>query len=898
MIEAEVELRQAMEAYGIVPPRTIKWDMGEIERFPSDGKRGKNGFYKAHSDPPINAYFGCHKLVPEGVRWWYKNGKSDDYDKEKWAEIQAQQDQDDKDREEVAKEVASECQRRFDKAKEPNPDHPYLVKKGIKDPKGIKQEGAKLLIPVKSMAKGNPIMSIQEVSPKGKKMFVKGGRIGGGRTTINSGAILRGKPIYITEGWATGWTISEVLGVPVVVAFSAGSLAEVARNMRVKFPERQIVIAADNDRWSQTGDMKNPGVSYARKASVSAHTLVAVPDFENLEAEPTDFNDLMMLEGKEAVEKWLDPVNAHKARINPPQTIPVDPGGIVFSDDGPEEEIELLEAPEEGSAWEQNENFRCLGYDRDTYHYLPTGKGQLTLLSPTQHQKLTLLPLAPLAWWEASFPGSKGANWLVAADAMMRTSHKVGVFSHENLRGRGLWTVENPDGSKGVILHLGDRLLAPGSKKYIAPEAYKCPEKKIYERVKRLAGPSKTKAMTLEEAEVVLNLFKDLLWHDESSAILAAGWTAMAPLGGCLKWRPHIWLTGGAGSGKTTVVRDLIQPLLGGMRFYFEGDSTEAGIRHRVRSDAVPILYDEADRHDARAEPRIQKIIALARSASSMGDTAEVAKGNPHGGVLSYHVRSMFCMASIGGALRGQQDKQRICLLQMRSKGNVGEGVKNKHWRAYSPRLNKVTGKWGRELVARTLGWARDGRMEETLDVFKEAAANTLGDARSGDQFGTLYAGAWMLMSDEPPTALDAKEMIGSEDLEHFVDEQVPEGKRALRILLQKQERVDTSSGVKTLSVGQLIGIATGEMLGGVSTEEATNRLKILGFRIEVFDGVRMLLVANSSEWIKHALVETPFTSISDTLRTLPDTMTTKNYRFYAGLNCRTTALPLDSLEE
>ena len=910
MIEHEYAALEYLRQHGL-DPGSIKWT-GKWVSFRSPGQtRGKSASYRAFADHPANVSFRDFRTGVEG-RWFAtRNGKPDDLDPEVWAEMQREDRRIIAEKKAAAKAerdteaaaVAEECQKRFQEAMEPLPDHPYLVKKGIENPIGVKQDKAgHLLIPVKSLEKGSPIVSLQTIDKKGTKLFVEGGRTAGGRTTIGTGAFNREGTLYITEGWATGWSIHQATQCPVIVAFSCSNLKAIASHMRNKYEKATIIIAADNDRWSESHLGPNPGVAHARKAAAAINGLVAIPDFTDLETKPTDFNDLMLLEGADAVRKWLDPAVAHHAVIFH-ATVPQAPEDVFKGEWGatPAEEFTPpdLAAQEEAGVWTANKHFRCLGYDHDTYHYLPREKGQLTFLSPSAHDRKQLNTLAPLSWWEAAFPGSKGGcNWSAAADALFRASHKAGVFVKENLRGRGCWTVEDKNGKVGVLLHLGDRILAPGAKKFVDPEEYHCPEGRIYERQKRLAGPSATKAMDLTGTEEILGLFNDLLWHDESSGRLAAGWTVMAPICGALSWRPHIWITGGAGSGKTTVLQSLVQPCLGDMRFYFEGNSTEPGIRHRIRSDAIPVLYDEAERNDVRAEPRIQAIISLARSASSTDDNAEIAKGNPQGGVLSYNCRSMFCMASIGGALKGQQDRQRIALLQMRSKANVGPGEKEKHWRAYSPRLNAMNPTKGRELIARTLQWLRDGRMMETLETFKLAASTVLGDARPGDQYGTLYAGAWTLMSDEPPDAAEAREFMGAEDLTHYAEDQDPEGLRALHILLQKQERTDTSNGVKTFSVGQLVGIANGDLSGGITMEEASNKLKTLGLRVEIYNGNRVILVADTSDWVKHALIDTPYSNITATLRTLPHTERTGIQRFYSGLVSRTTAVPLALLDK
>jgi putative DNA primase/helicase len=50
-----------------------------------------------------------------------------------------------------------------------------------------------------------------------------------------------------SEGWATGATLHEATGLPVVVAFNAGNLLLVAKLIRREYPAARLVICADND---------------------------------------------------------------------------------------------------------------------------------------------------------------------------------------------------------------------------------------------------------------------------------------------------------------------------------------------------------------------------------------------------------------------------------------------------------------------------------------------------------------------------------------------------------------------------------------------------------------------------------------------------------------------------
>ena len=71
------------------------------------------------------------------------------------------------------------------------------------------------------------------------------------------------KRIIICEGWATGASIHEATGDFVMVAFDCGQLEDKAKIARDKWPKLPIIIAADNDQFTDG----NPGITMAEKLS-------------------------------------------------------------------------------------------------------------------------------------------------------------------------------------------------------------------------------------------------------------------------------------------------------------------------------------------------------------------------------------------------------------------------------------------------------------------------------------------------------------------------------------------------------------------------------------------------------------------------------------------------------
>jgi putative DNA primase/helicase len=82
---------------------------------------------------------------------------------------------------------------------------------------------------------------------------------------------------------------------------NSGNLLAVARALRAKWPQREIIISGDNDQFRDG----NPGVIKATEAAKAIDAKLAVPQFEDLSTKPTDFNDLAALERLDEVRRQL-----------------------------------------------------------------------------------------------------------------------------------------------------------------------------------------------------------------------------------------------------------------------------------------------------------------------------------------------------------------------------------------------------------------------------------------------------------------------------------------------------------------------------------------------------------------------------------------------------------------
>lgn len=172
----------------------------------------------------------------------------------------------------------------------------YPEKKGVEPSVGLRFAKDDLLVPLYNVY--GEIRNIQRIKPSGEKRFLSGGEIRGNFYVIGGDDTT----CYICEGWATGASLHKATGNTVIVAFNAGNLLPVCENAKKIMPQSVLVIAADNDRFTQKNGMPcNVGLEKAYQAASAVGASVVYPEFKDLSTKPTDFNDLMLLEGLDAV---------------------------------------------------------------------------------------------------------------------------------------------------------------------------------------------------------------------------------------------------------------------------------------------------------------------------------------------------------------------------------------------------------------------------------------------------------------------------------------------------------------------------------------------------------------------------------------------------------------------
>lgn len=199
--------------------------------------------------------------------------------------------------------------------------HPYVAQKGITPLMARQSSDGKIVIPV--YGPDDELQTLQFIDASSNKRFLPKGKAKSGRLIL--GDIRADQPLIVCEGWATGCSLHEATGYAIVVCFGGGNLAPVAKGLRGKHPDVQIVIAGDLDESGAGAGFADAALKEVRDA------VVVFPVFADNRAKG-DFNDLHQADGLEVVEvqinakRWTASVQISNLTTVSPVAVPTLPG--------------------------------------------------------------------------------------------------------------------------------------------------------------------------------------------------------------------------------------------------------------------------------------------------------------------------------------------------------------------------------------------------------------------------------------------------------------------------------------------------------------------------------------------------------------------------------------------
>ncbi len=296
------EFCAAMAQAGLSP-----YDAGSIK---ADNKRHN---YRLYDDPPSKKR-GYYKLKIDGDfgfgffgDWrgnecfsWHSKSESKYSRNELYILREAARIEAEKERErilELRKEKAREARDFLLFLNPCPPDHPYLVKKGIR-PHGASVENGRIILP---MQINGEVWNYQSIEPDGTKIYLKDALVAGCSYVIAGDKA----KICVVEGFATGASVHEATGFETHVAFNAGNLVHVIGNLLAKHKKEDILLCADNDHETIVrGEPYNTGFVKAKIILEKYGVNYVYPEFKE-PAGKTDFNDLALAEGLDAVRNII-----------------------------------------------------------------------------------------------------------------------------------------------------------------------------------------------------------------------------------------------------------------------------------------------------------------------------------------------------------------------------------------------------------------------------------------------------------------------------------------------------------------------------------------------------------------------------------------------------------------
>jgi putative DNA primase/helicase len=621
--------------------------------------------------------------------------------------------------------------------------------------------------------------------------------------------------IYICEGFATGCSIHMATGKSVIVAFNAANLVKVAKAIRFVSPDVQITICGDDDKARKP----NVGREKAEKAAYIAMGSAIFP-----ECSGTDFNDMHCELGIEAVRKRLAP------------------------------EVEV------------KAGFKPLGYDDSGHYFFNIERKDIFRISAFTPQNL--FHLAPEQYWNETYRAGEDSktNWQRASNDLISMSLEKGRFDSKGVRGVGVWLDRGR-----VVVNTGQTLILEDKERSL----YWPQGEAIYVQSTHKM-PKMRKVASVEECNALLDVCDMLKWKDPRSAFYLAGWIAIARIAGALPIRPHIWLTGGSGTGKSTVMSDIIQPSLGDCHGFMQvqGGTTEAGIRQTLRASSVPLIFDEFESNSQCTKERHDSIVELLRNTWSE-TSGQIVKGSAGGTSSAFNLCFSGLVSSVGVNLLTDADKSRFSVLELKPHGDD-----NEEWKRLEKAMKCIDEEFGHRLFARMVRMLPIVR--QNFIILKAEIAR-VSRQRMGQQVGMLMAGWYALRSDEVITKEGAASIADDLNLKEENQDRETEEESCLLHLLTYRVQLDEISRSSS-TIGQIIDL---------NPEESCNRgiqkeLRKYGVMVEK----DAIYISDSHASLSKIFADTRWFNWSRFLRRLNGAETVASKTFNDSLRQRATKIP------
>ena len=487
--------------------------------------------------------------------------------------------------------------------------------------------------------------------------------------------------------------------------------------------------------------------------------------------------------------------------------------------------------------------FVALGYDTEHYYFLKKSTRSVFTIAKGNFNGSRLLEIANLGWWRTVRRGAlltDGGNIRVtlAQDLVQHLSEEAGRFDLATLRGAGVWR----DGESQIVVNDGRQIVGQDGKKS-AFDAWKS-EFHYVASDSRFPGLSGDGASDTDGRQLMA-LIQAQGWANRLQAVCVLGWCLIAPFGGILRWRPHLWITGARGTGKSYVLENIVDQLLGDFRHTGSGKDTAAAIYRSLNQDAKPVRLDEMEPEVSTDAANIHNILTVARNSSSdVSARRTISDGN---GIKTFITRSCFCFASIaipenlGGAIASRIVTADL-LVAADQRAKIAETKRHIGCMSAPDKFRRRTFRALPQILA-------------DIEYLRSELLGVVGDQRQVDQLAPLLASAWSALSADPISCDGGKAFVAELTAEAAKVQTgtVADETRVLHHILSVRIPL-FDGGVKPIA--ELLATADS---GQGGANDAADALSRVGIRFKEIGGQRFLAIATKSDAIKAALKDTVY---------------------------------------
>jgi len=238
---------------------------------------------------------------------------------------------------------------------------------------------------------------------------------------------------------------------------------------------------------------------------------------------------------------------------------------------------------------------------------------------------------------------------------IVRACKDQGVYDERKIRGAGFWKDKDR-----LVFHAGTRLYVNQQLTSFADFETEF----IYQSRPPVVSSEFdfNKQLSTAERKELLRIFTVANTANTSMMLYYIGWVVLAPLSGCLRWRPHQFMLGQRGSGKTSMFR-FYRTLLGPFLEDIQDSPTEAAIRQRLICDARPVMFDESELKNKLADIEREKINGLKRASCSDSE-GTIIRGSSSGRAQVFKPRFMMVEAGTTKPKGNEADISREVLIE------------------------------------------------------------------------------------------------------------------------------------------------------------------------------------------------------------------------------------------